>query len=249
MSRQGTPVWYELTTNDPNAAQNFYSRVLDWTFKDSGMAGFDYRIGHAGNEGVCGVMAPPEAGMAPRWGIYFAVDNCDATARTVSDAGGKVCHGPADIPNVGRFAVLADPQGATFAILRAAGGDGRAFDQMKQGHGNWHELSTTDPKAALDFYGRIFGWTAGQAMDMGAMGTYQLFTHEGRDIGGMMPLGQASAPVWIPYFGAPGAEAAVSRIAAAGGTVLHGPAEVPGGAWIVSARDPQGAEFAVVGPK
>lgn len=249
MSSQGTPVWYELTTTDPDAAQDFYTRVLGWRFADSGMPDFDYRIGHAGEHRVVGLMAPPEAGMPPRWGIYFAVDSCDATARAVTDAGGKVCHGPQDIPNVGRFAVLSDPQGATFCVLQAEGRDSQAFDQMRQGHGNWHELSTSDPGAALGFYSRIFDWKAGTAMDMGAMGTYQLFSHDGRDIGGMMPLGQAANPIWIPYFGSAGAEIAMSRITAAGGAVLHGPAEVPGGAWIVSARDPQGAEFAVVGPK
>lgn len=249
MSSHGTPVWYELTTTDPNAAQAFYTRILDWRFADSGMPDFDYRIGHAGDHRIVGVMAPPEVGMPPRWGIYFAVKDCDATAKAVTDAGGKVCHAPADIPNVGRFAVLADPQGGTFCVLQAEGPDSRAFDQMRQGHGNWHELPTTDPKAALDFYGRILGWKAGAAMDMGEMGAYQLFSHDGRDIGGIMPLGKAANPGWIPYFGTSSAEVAVSTITAAGGTVLHGPAEVPGGAFIVSARDPQGAEFAVVGPK
>jgi predicted enzyme related to lactoylglutathione lyase len=84
---------------------------------------------------------------------------------------------------------------------------------------------------------------------MGAMGKYQLFSHDGADIGGMAGLGNAPAPAWLPYFGANGIEAAITRIKAAGGKLLDGPMEVPGGAFTAVAQDPQGAWFAVVGPK
>ena len=81
------------------------------------------------------------------------------------------------------------------------------------------------------------------------MGTYQVFSHDGTDIGGMMGLGNSPVPAWLPYFGTNGVEAAMERIKAAGGKVAHGPMEVPGGAFIAIAQDPQGAWFAVVGPK
>jgi uncharacterized protein len=249
MTKQGTPVWYELSTSDVNAAQGFYEKVLGWTIGDSGMEGFDYRIAKAGEEMVAGLMVPPMENVPPWWAIYFAVDDCDATAKAAEAAGGKIHVPPTDIPNVGRFAVLSDPQGAAFCILKGTGDGSAAFDQKKMGHGNWHELMSTDPKAGLAFYQKLFGWTPSQAMDMGAMGTYQIFAHQGQDIGGMMGLGNSPIPCWLPYFGADGIDAALGRIKANGGSDVAGPMEVPGGAFIVVARDPQGAFFALVGPK
>ncbi|MFT3972417.1 MAG: hypothetical protein QM699_02885 [Amaricoccus sp.] len=84
---------------------------------------------------------------------------------------------------------------------------------------------------------------------MGGMGTYQVFSHGGADIGGMMGLGNAPVPCWLPYFGVDGITAAIGRVEAAGGRIAHGPFEVPGGAMIAVAQDPQGTRFAVVGPQ
>ena len=126
------------------------------------------------------------------------------------------------------------------------GGAGNAFDQKKAGHGNWHELMTSDPKAAQAFYTRLFGWK--RAMDMGEQGTYQIMSHDGQDFGAIQPQGESPVPAWLPYFGVDGASASIERIRAAGGKVLHGPIEVPGPAHIAIAADPQGAYFAVVGP-
>lgn len=249
MSKQGKPVWYELTTTDFEAARSFYSKVLGWSVADSGMAGFDYQIASADDAMVAGMMKPPHPEVPPNWGIYFAVDDCDATAKAAEASGGRICAGPTDIPQVGRFAALSDPQGAMFCILKGEGADSQAFDQSKMGHGNWHELMSPDPKAGLSFYSDLFGWKASTSMDMGAMGTYQMFSHDGKDIGGMMGQGNSPVPCWLPYFGANGVGAAIERIRSAGGSIVHGPMEVPGGAWIVVAQDPQGAHFAIVGPK
>jgi predicted enzyme related to lactoylglutathione lyase len=204
---------------------------------------------------VAGMMeAPAEAGdMPPARTIYVAVDDADATAAANRDARGTILTEPAHNPRPRRIAVAADPQGARFGVLQPEpmpdGGAGGAFDQKAEGHGHWHELMSGDPKAGFDFYAGLFGWTRSQAMVMGAMGTYQLFAHDGADIGGMMGLGKAPGPMWLPYFGVNGIERAKARIEAAGGKVVHGPADVPGGAFIVVAEDPQGAHFAVVGPK
>ncbi|MFO1207870.1 MAG: VOC family protein [Amaricoccus sp.] len=254
----GNPCWYELCTSDGSlgAAETFYGDVLGWNFKDAGMEGFEYHLASAGGDMVAGLMnMPPDAkamGMPPFWMIYFAVDDADKAAADVVAAGGRVHKEPADIPGTGRFAVLGDPQGAGFGILAPLpmeGQGGGAFDQQKAGHGNWNELMTSDPEAAFGFYSRLFGWEKSRSMDMGEMGTYQLFSHDGADIGGMMGLGNAPVPAWLPYFGANGIDAAIGRIEAAGGELAHGPMEVPGGAFIAVAQDPQGAWFAIVGPK
>ncbi len=254
----GMPCWYELSTRpgELGAAGDFYRRVLGWSVADAGMQGFTYHLASAGGDRVAGLMNMPEdcATMPPFWMIYFAVDDCDAAADAIRRTGGRIHREPADIPGTGRFAVAADPAGAGFGILQplpmADGeGGGNAFDQQKEGHGNWNELMSTDPAGALTFYGDLFGWKRSQAVDMGAMGTYQLFAHAGTDIGGIMGLGNAPMPCWLPYFGANGVDAAIARIKDAGGTSLHGPIEVPGGAFIAVAQDPQGAVFAIVGPK
>ena len=255
---QGTPCWYELDTHRGSlgAAEAFYGAVLGWSVRDAGMEGFDYHLASVDGAMVAGLMElPTEAGATePSWTIYFAVDNADATADQIRATGGGIVTEPADIPGTGRFAVATDAQGARFGILQpepmpGQEGAGGAFDQKKQGHGNWNELMTSDPGAGFDFYAGLFGWTKSQAIDMGEMGTYQLFAHDGADIGGMMGLGMAPAPAWLPYFGTNGVEAAIGRIQAAGGKIMHGPIEVPGGAFIAVAEDPQGAHFAVVGPK
>src|SRR5690606_35505895 len=188
--------------------------------------------------------------MTPFWMIYFAVDDADTFIADAKAAGGELHRGPDDIPGTGRFALLADPQGAGFGILEPdttdMPADMGAFNQNKPGHGNWQELMSTDPVAGFAFYSGLFGWTRGEAMDMGPMGTYQLFAHEGADIGGMMGLGQAPKSSWLPYFGVDGAVSdTIAAITAAGGHVHHGPVEVPGGAFIAIAQDPQGAWFAV----
>jgi len=249
MTRQGTPVWYELSTTDVDAADRFYRTVIGWTIADSGMAGLDYRIANVGDAMVAGMMVPPVEGVPPWWAIYVAVEDCDRAAAAITAAGGQVHVPPTDIPGVGRFAIVSDPQGAAFGLLKGDGEGSQAFDQQKHGHGNWHELMSSDPTAGLAFYGKLFGWTASTAMDMGAMGTYQLFAHQGQDIGGMMGLMGSPVSAWVPYFGVNGIDAAITRITANGGTILNGPMEVPGGAWVCMATDPQGAAFALVGPK
>ncbi|AUH64006.1 VOC family protein [Paracoccus zhejiangensis] len=258
-SFQGNPCWYELTSGDSPAAADFYGKVLGWTAQDAGVPGFDYLLAKSGEDMVAG-LANADGNQPPHWLIYFAVDDCDATVQAILKAGGKDFVGPEDIPGTGRFAIVGDPQGGRFGILQpdlgnmtpeqiAKANETGAFDQKKAGHGNWNELMSSDPEAGFAFYSGLFGWQKSTPVDMGEMGTYQLFSHNGADIGGMMGLGNAPFTSWLPYFGANGVTAAMDRISANGGQIIHGPQEVPGGAFIAIAQDPQGAHFAVVGPK
>ena len=252
---KGHFIWYELMTSDTTAAETFYTNVVGWAAKDSGMPGMAYTIFSVGGAGVGGMMTVPEEarknGARPAWLGYVLVDDADACAAKFARAGGTVHRGPADIPNVGRFAVLSDPQGAMIQVLAPAGGPpGERPPPNTPGLGGWHELQTIDQEAAFAFYADQFGWTKGDAMNMGPMGTYQIFAIDGAQAGGMMnKLPEVTRPFWLYYFNVAGIDAAVSRISDSGGQVLHGPMEVPGGSWIVQATDPQGAMFALVGPK
>lgn len=253
----GTPIWYELMAKDPAGARRFYDQVVGWKIDEAPPAGMamDYRMIAAADGFVGGLATLTEAmcaqGARPCWMMYLGVDDVDACVADVTAAGGQV-HLPAfDIPNVGRIAMLADPQGATFYVMRGSTQDATstACDPMNPGHGAWHELHTTDGVAATDFYAEQFGWKRETAMDMGEMGKYQIFSIGGKALGGIMRDPQFPQPDWLIYFRVNDIEAAAGRIRAAGGQVVFGPSEVPGGDWIVNGRDLEGALFALVGPK
>lgn len=244
-------VWYELMTTDIEAAENFYGAVTGWSGKDFGQPGVRYTVMSAGDKGVAGIMALPaevcEAGGRPGWVGYIGVDDVDAAVDGVEAAGGTVHRPPSDIPNVGRFAVVADPQSAVFMLIKPIGADNLPAAGGTIGHVGWRELYAVDWTKALDFYAGQFGWTKAEAIDLGPMGTYQLFAAGGEPIGGMMNKPeQIPSPTWMFYFNVAEADAAAARVTQHGGQVLMGPHQVPGGSWILQGRDPQGAMFALV---
>jgi len=241
----GRFVWHELLTTDTAAAAAFYPKVLPWRTAPSSMPG--YTIWMAGQTQIGGLMAlPAEAGATPpHWLVYVGTPNVDATCSQAQGLGARLVKPPADIPNVGRFAVLSDPQGATFALFTPGAGPPPGAPPA-QGGFSWHELATTDVAAALRFYGQLFGWTKGAGHDMGAMGVYQIFQHGGSQVGGMCSVqGPSTAPSWLSYVHVADAGRAVAATKSGGGRLLHGPMEVPGGSWIAMMMDPQGGAFAV----
>lgn len=252
-NKHGDFIWYELLTSDPDAAQEFYGPVLGWSFSGSGQPGMDYRIISMGTEGVGGIMKMTDgAPMPPCWLGYIGVDDVDAKAAQIRAAGGAVHMEPQDIPGVGRFAFVADPQGVMFYIMKGtSNGTSLAFaaDHPRPGHCAWNELATTDQNAALDFYTGQFGWQKDGEMDMGAMGTYEFLRH-GSVIGALMTkTPDQPIPAWTYYFRVPDIDAAVETVNARGGRIVHGPSEVPGGDFIINGFDPQGAAFALVGAR
>jgi uncharacterized protein len=243
---RGKFIWHELLTNDTAAATTFYPKVLPWRIQASSMPG--YNIWMAGQAQVGGLMAIEDGGTPPHWLIYVGTPSVDATCTQAQALGAKVHKPPTDIPNVGRFAVLTDPQGATFAVFTPAAG-APAPQQPQIGGFSWHELATTDVAAALRFYGELFGWRKGPGHDMGgAMGTYQLIEHGSGQVGGMYNVqsvqGSATPPSWLSYTHIADVNRTVAAAKSAGGRLLHGPMEVPGGSWIALLLDPQGGAFA-----
>ena len=153
-----------------------------------------------------------------------------------------------EVPTVGRLQMMKDPQGAAFYIIQPSSQEERLEGAPEVGEGSWHELMTTDAPAAMQFYSEVFGWQAGETMDMGPMGKYHMFNRPHGMIGGMMnkPPEMAQVPPhWAIYFRVPEINAAIERITASGGQIVNGPMEVPGGDWVVNAMDPQGAAFSL----
>lgn len=247
--------WYELMTTDMDAAEAFYTKVVGWGAEPfNGGSGMPrYTVVKVGDRGVGGVMTLPEEaakmGMPPAWVGYVHADDTDVATASVKKAGGKVHREPSDIPGVGRFSVVADPQGAVFMLLQPNGPDQPPVAMGTPGHIGWRELMATDWQSALDFYSGQFGWKKDNSIDMGEMGIYQLFAVNGEQNGGMMnrPPNMPS-PAWQFYFNVPAIDAAAKRVTDGGGTIIFGPMEVPGGQWAMNCVDPQGAHFGLVAP-
>lgn len=255
-NKHGDFIWYELLTSDSDAAQEFYGKVLNWTFADSGTEGVDYRIISAGEHGVGGMMTitadMAQHGAKPVWLGYITVDNVDTCIESVEHGGGKVMMSGHDIPGVGRIAMVTDPQGAPFYVMKPSGeGKSLAFadDEPRVGHCAWNELVTSDQAEAWHFYGVRFGWVKDGEMPMGDMGTYDFIRHGGV-IGAVMPaMPDMGPPHWNFYHRVADIDVAKSAVEANGGTVINGPMEIPGGDFAMHAVDPQGARFNLVGAR
>lgn len=247
----GTFVWYELITNDPPAAESFYHTVIGWQARDAGVPGMAYRILSAAGRSVAGILGQPglDAAARPGWIGYIGVESVDSAATRITTAAGAILHAPDDIPGVGRFAVVTDPQGAPFALFQGNGEEPMPpVPEGTPGHIAWHELYARDGEAALAFYTGQFGWTRADALDMGPDGIYQMFAIGGTPAGGIMTVPDAAVPFWLFYITVETLDAALERVTQAGGQCIQGPMEVPGGRWVAQCHDPQGSLFALVAP-
>jgi hypothetical protein len=246
----GCFVWYELTTTDAEAAKTFYADVVGWGLRDASMPGAAYTLFTAGEIAVAGLTGlPAEAqrmGAQPRWMGYVSVDDVDAATDRLRHLGGTVYVPPTDVPGISRFSIVADPQGATLALVKGLNsGQEQSAALGSPGHVGWHELSAADWEKAFAFYGELFGWQKVDAEFVG-IGTYLLFSAGGRTIGGMSNKPQAvPMPFWLYYFNVGDIDAAAERVKTGGGKILEGPLEARGGNRIVRCMDPQGAMFAL----
>lgn len=241
--------WYELQTTDAAAAEAFYCSVVGWSALHLGPQPDGYTTFNTPKGGVAGMMTLG-AGEGPvQWVGYVAVDDVDAAAERVKAAGGSVRIPPVDVPGMLRFCGVADPQGAPFVVFKGTSPEGPpSGGPSDAGYVGWHELMAKDGAAAFDFYSQQFGWT--QTGAYGPTGDYRLWSDgRGADAGAVtnMPPG-APAPGWNFYFQVDSIEAAIARLAAGGGRIGMGPMQVPTGAWIVQAFDPQGASFCLLSP-
>lgn len=259
----GAFIWYELMTSDADAAARFYGDVVGWQIdaRAAPEADMDYRMINRSdggqNGGVLQLSADMQAnGAFPIWLPYFHVADVDAAISAMEADGAKLIM-PAVDHEVGRFAMLADPQGVLFYLMKPippAGHEDMASDVCAPNTAQrvaWNELSSPDLAATIAFYGKHCGFTFDNTMPMGPAGDYCFIDHHGQTLGGVMqrPGGlDADGPAqWLFYFRVPDVRAARAAIEAGGGTPVMGPHPVPGGDHVVVALDPQGARFGVVG--
>jgi predicted enzyme related to lactoylglutathione lyase len=241
----------DLMTSDPEAAEGFYTKIAGWGTEVWEGGEMPYKMFTNSGDALGGVMKLPEEakkmGAPPHWIAYVAVPDTDATVARAQELGAQTYVEPTDIPSVGKFAVLADPQGATFAVFTSAEPPPGSDEPPKKGEFSWHELATTDYEAAFDFYTDLFGWQKTDAMDMGEAGIYQMYGRGSHPLGGMYnkPAEMPAPPHWLHYFMIDDVNKSVETVKELGGQILNGPMEVPGGDLIAQCLDPQGAAFAI----
>jgi predicted enzyme related to lactoylglutathione lyase len=247
---RGRFLWYDLMTTDPKGAQEFYGKVAGWGLQPYTDGGMTYMMFTRRELPIGGSMQLPgeavKMGAPPHWMTYIGTEDVDKTVAQALGLGARTYVAPQDIPKIGRFAVLADPQGATIAFF-APSADAMPSHPPEVGDFSWHELVTTDPGGALGFYQAVAGWNKTGEHDMGPLGLYLMFGRQTITLGGMFkrPPEMPAPPHWLMYIRVADINKGTADVKANGGQVLHGPVEVPGGDWIVQCVDPQGAGFAL----
>lgn len=246
----GRFAWYDLMTTDPEAARSFYTQLIGWGTQQWEGGTMPYTMWTNRDTPMGGLMELPEdarkQGAPPHWLAYIAAPDLAATVSRAQELGAQVYVPPTEIPNAGAFAVLADPQGAAFAVYSSPQEPGPERP-AEIGEVSWHELATTDHEAAFGFYAELFGWSEADRMDMGEAGIYQMFGRGQGPLGGMFnkPAEMPGPPFWLYYIKVDHVDRAVEKVKQLGGRVLDGPMDVPGGDTVVQCMDPQGAAFAL----
>jgi predicted enzyme related to lactoylglutathione lyase len=249
MTAPGRFVWHDLMTTDLERSKSFYSGLLGFSYNDLDLGEMGtYPMIRTGDRDIGGMVAVEAApGATSRWVAYVTVDDVDAAAARAAAAGGAVRIPPTPIPNVGRFAELADPQGAVISAFVSTNPDmPEPGGPPPLGIVCWNELLTTDPAAAVAFYQTVFGWGHG-TMDMGPAGVYHLFKREDKDVAGMMqmPPDAAAPPLWMPYFLVADVDASFASALSLGAMPFVKPADIPEVGRFAVLGDPTGASFAL----
>ena len=239
-TRIGKFVWHEQVSDDPGQAQSFYTQLFGWgteVFKPGEM---DYTMISSGDSTHGGFSKAMEGAPPPHWLSHVAVENVDETIEKAKSAGGKVAAGPFDMEDVGRMAILVDPQGAYISAYQSHGdGSGAA------GVFVWDELGTTDADGAQRFYESVFGWAT---KDMGEdFGGYRIFQSGEEQVAGLMKNPDASIPaMWTPYVGVEDTDATCKKATELGAEVIVEPMDVPTVGRFAILKDPQGAVFGII---
>ena len=248
--RQGTPCWVDIITPDVDAARTFYGGLFGWSYdarpmpSDSGGELFYYMAQLDGRNAAGLMQSPPAAGGQPSWQTYFAVDDADAAAARVTDAGGTLLFPVDEIPGSGRMTLALDNLGALFGVWQARGHIGSAAVN-EAGAPIWHELQSADAAASSAFYETV----TGDGHEITNMGDFDYFslTVDGKPVGGIMPKQDAAQPnVWLVYFGVDDSDASASRVEELGGRILEAPFTIEGVGRMAIVADPQGVVFAIM---
>jgi predicted enzyme related to lactoylglutathione lyase len=228
----GKFVYHELYSKDPAASKAFYCELFGWTAQDLPL-GPDaaYTRFMLGDTLVAGLMpialipAPDDQKPAPHWAVYVSVEDVDAATERAVARGGKLLSGPHEVPGMGRWSVMRDPQGAMFRLFKSEAGDGEDVDSRAWGRFCWESLNTSDVPAGVKFYQDVVGWGTT------AMGDMPLFTRKRAGTGepvGVASTGEANgAPHWGTFVSTPDTTATLKKAKALGAKILVERTEIP----------------------
>ena len=238
----GTFVWHENVSSDPKRAQDFYTQLFGWSIEHFKAGDFDYPMISANGQ-MHGGFPPVPEGTPPHWVGNVQVESVDDTIEKAKAAGGEVVAGPTDIPEVGRYAALKDPQGAIIVAFQP-GGEG----PMGAGVFVWDELGTQDVEGSEQFYGEVFGWTTSEMGE--EYGGYKIFNRGDKGVGGMMKMPEPTIPsMWVPYVAVEDADATVAKAKELGGSTIVESMDVPNVGRIAVLKDPLEAVFGIIKPE
>jgi uncharacterized protein len=239
----GRFTWHDLNSTDRERAQRFYSELLGWEVETWKPGEMDYPMISANGTNHGGFMEAQD-GAPSHWIGHVAVDDVDAAVERAKSAGGSVLGEPMEIPEIGRIAVIRDPQGAFVSAYESAG-----EAQIPQGVFIWDELLTSDVEGAKRFYGELFGWTADDA-DMGGGMTYTLFQIGETSIAGCLkPREGGVPPHWYPYLATNDVDATVAKAKELGADVYMEPTSMEDVGRFAVLGDPTSATFGLMKPE
>ena len=241
-TKVGKFVWHEQVSSDPKQARDFYTQLFGWGTEVFKPGEADYTMISSGGQNHGGFSTALEGAPPPHWLSHVRAENLDETIEKAKRAGGTLAAGPFEMDEVGRTAIIGDPQGAYVGAYEPAGDD-----PAGEGVFVWVELGTSDADAAQRFYEQVFGWTT---TDMGPeYGGYRIFNRGETGIAGLMALPDESMPPhWQPYVAVDDPDRTTTKATELGGSALMEPMDVPNVGRIAVLRDPQGATFGIIKP-
>ena len=240
--KHGNFVWFELIPPDIDKAKAFFPETVGWSTSAMDMGDFQYTMLTAKDSPQAGVVNPKMDGVPPHWASYVSVSDVDGAAKKASKHGGKVIVEPFDIPSVGRAALVADPEGATFFLFKGAESDDNSSTAF-----HWNELWAKNAENVLPFYENVLGYSV-KKMEM-PTGPYYLLEQDGRSCAGVMtsPIDEAPA-MWLPYITVDDPDAVGKRVEANGGEIKNPTVEIDGVGRFAIVADNAGAVVGVIAP-
>lgn len=241
----GAPIWIDLASSDVDRAQDFYGTVFGWTFESAGPEYGGYINAAKDGHPVAGLMANnPEWQSPDHWTTYFHTADIHATVSALTAAGGSTCIAPMEVPAKGFMSMATDPSGAPFGLWQPL--EHHGFEVIGEaGAPVWHQLTTRDYRAAVDFYRKVFGWRTEQVSDTDEFRYATAWFGDQQVLGVMDGAGCLGADVpstWSIFFGAEDVDKTLQVITDNGGAVLRAAEDTPYGR-LAAAADPTGAVF------
>jgi predicted enzyme related to lactoylglutathione lyase len=243
----GKFIWFDLVTDEIDVTRQFYADLFGWNIEQSGPAPERYSVVTNAGRRIGGILqrpAPPGAAAGARWISLMSIPNVIHATQYAQGRGGKVLIAPADLPHRGAHAILRDPQGAVFGVLRSSTGDAPDIP-LQSGMFIWADLLTRDPDAAAQFYRGLAGYGVQRTLTGNAESILLVsgeFTRAG--ISHLPP--SVDRPGWLPFVQVDDVLGTIGRAVIAGGKVVLSPRPELLDGQVAVIADPRGGIVGVV---